>query len=159
MSNKETKDILIIGIGNSGRSDDGLGWLMLDGIKMKFSNVELLYRYQLQIEDAELLSHYATVIFVDATKEHTDTGFYFKSCDSNMGLGLTSHMLEPETVLWLENELYKTKPATFVMGIEGQKWGLSLEPSVVGLRNLSVASDFLTKNLNQILLNNTPCLL
>ena len=76
-----------------------------------------------------------------------------------MGLGLTSHMLEPETVLWLENELYKTKPATFVMGIEGQKWGLSLEPSVVGLRNLSVASDFLTKNLNQILLNNTPCLL
>lgn len=159
MSNKETKDILIIGIGNSGRSDDGLGWLMLDGIKMKFSNVELLYRYQLQIEDAELLSHYATVIFVDATKEHTETGFYFKSCHPNMGLGLTSHMLEPETVLWLENELYKTKPATFVMGIEGQKWGLSLEPSVVGLRNLSVASDFLTKNLNQILLNNTPCLL
>ena len=159
MSKKETKDILIIGIGNSGRSDDGLGWLMLDGIKMRFSHVEVLYRYQLQIEDAEILSHYTTVIFVDATKEHTETGFYFKSCDPNMGLGLTSHMLEPETVLWLENELYKTKPATFVMGIEGQKWGLSLEPSEIGLRNLNIASDFLRKNITLILSDNTPCLL
>lgn len=158
MSNKGTKDLLIIGIGNSGRSDDGLGWLMLDAIKMKFSHVEVLYRYQLQIEDAEILSHYTTVIFVDATKEHTKTGFYFKSCDPNMGLGLTSHMLEPETVLWLENELYKTKPTTFVMGIEGQKWELSLEPSEVALRNLNIASNFLTKNVNLILSDNTPCL-
>ena len=66
MSNEETKNILIIGIGNSGRSDDGLGWLMLDTIENKFSNVDVLYRYQLQIEDAEILSHYPTVIFVDA---------------------------------------------------------------------------------------------
>lgn len=159
MSNEEAKDILIIGIGNSGRSDDGLGWLMLDAVEKKFSNVQVIYRYQLQIEDAELLSHYTTVIFVDATKERTETGFYFKSCDPNMGLGLTSHMLEPETVLWLENELYKTKPATFVMGIEGQKWELSLKPSEIGLKNLSIASDFLTKNITLILSDNTPCLL
>jgi len=159
MSNEEAKDMLIIGIGNSGRSDDGLGWLMLDALNKQFIHVDLLYRYQLQIEDAELLSHYPTVIFVDATKENTKNGFFFKPCHPNNGLGLTSHMLEPETILWLENQLYKTKPATFVLGIEGKKWGLSLEPSEMGLSNLSMARDFLAQNINLILARKTPCIL
>lgn len=156
MLNEENKKILIIGIGNSGRSDDGLGWLMLDCLKKKFSDVDLLYRYQLQIEDAEKLSHYRTVIFVDATKEVTKNGFYFKSCRPNMGIGLTSHMLEPETVLWLENTLYQKEPVTYVMGIEGVKWGLSLQPSDKGLLNLTRARDFLTENINQILEREVP---
>jgi len=159
MSKEETKDILVIGIGNSGRSDDGLGWLMLDHIKNIFFDVDLLYRYQLQIEDAELLSHYRTVIFIDATKEVTRSGYFFKSCQPNNGFGLTSHMLEPETILWLENELYKTGPSTFIMGIEGQKWSLSLEPSEMGLINLTKATDLLEKNINLILRQETPCLL
>jgi len=155
MSKERTKELLIIGIGNSGRSDDGLGWLMLDYIKKNFFDIDLLYRYQLQIEDAELLSHYATVIFIDATREPTENGFFFKSCHPNMGLGLTSHMLEPETVLWLENELYKTKPTTYVLGIEGKKWGLSLEPSESGLHNFNLACDFLIKNIDLILEHKT----
>ena len=156
MSNEETKDILIIGIGNSGRSDDGLGWLLLDAIKKKFCNVDFQYRYQLQIEDAELLSHYTTVIFVDATKEPVKNGFFFKSCRPNNGLGLTSHMLEPETILWLENKLYKTMPATFILGIEGKEWGLSLTPSERGLSNLNTAIDFLENNMNLIAANKPP---
>ena len=159
MSNKEPKDLLIIGIGNSGRSDDGLGWLMLDALKKPFNHVDFLYRYQLQIEDAELLSHYSTVIFVDATKEPVKNGFFFKPCHPNNGLGLTSHMLEPETILWLENQLYATNPDTFILGIEGKKWGLSLEPSEIGLSNLNRAIDFLVKNINLILARRTPCIL
>jgi len=156
MSKVETKDILIIGIGNSGRSDDGLGWLVLDYIKNLLIDVDILYRYQLQIEDAELLSHYPTVIFVDATKEVTENGFFFRSCLPNNGFGLTSHMLEPETILWLENELYKTAPSTFLLGIEGEKWGLSLEPSESGLHNLNMACEFLIKNIDSILAHKTP---
>ena len=155
MLKERTKELLIIGIGNSGRSDDGLGWLMLDYIKKNFFDIDLLYRYQLQIEDAELLSHYSTVIFVDATRENTENGFFFRPCHANMGLGLTSHMLEPETVLWLENELYQTEPSTFVLGIEGEKWGLSLEPSKTGLHNLNLACEFLIKNTDLNLANKT----
>ena len=156
MSKEETKDILIIGIGNSGRSDDGLGWLVLDYIKKNCLDAALLYRYQLQIEDAELLSHYQTVIFVDATKEVTENGFFFKACHPNNGFGLTSHMLDPETILWLENQLYKTRPTTYILGIEGEKWKLSLEPSKVGLENLSRASFHLEENINLILKHQPP---
>ncbi|RLD75788.1 MAG: Ni/Fe hydrogenase, partial [Bacteroidetes bacterium] len=63
---KKNKTI-VFGIGNIGRQDDGLGWLFLDHLKEKqFNHLDLEYRYQLQIEDAELICNYDTVIFVDA---------------------------------------------------------------------------------------------
>lgn len=157
MSNAEAKNILIIGIGNSGRGDDGLGWLMLDHLKKNFVKADFLYRYQLQIEDAELLSHYSTVIFIDATKENTEKGFYFKLCQPNEGIGLTSHMLEPGTIVWLENELYKKNPTTFILGIEGEKWELSLEPSKTGMLNFSSAKAYLSKKIHLILAHKDPC--
>jgi hydrogenase maturation protease len=159
MSKQETSDMLIIGIGNSGRKDDGLGWLMLDFIKKKFLNIDCLYRYQLQIEDAEVISHYATVVFVDATRENTENGFFFRLCHPDKGFGLTSHILEPETVVWLENKLYKTRPITFVLGIEGKEWGLSLDPSELGLHNLSKAQDFLKNNIHLIIKNKASSIL
>ena len=159
MSNEETKALLIIGIGNSGRSDDGLGWLLLDRIKNEFGTVDLLYRYQLQIEDAELLSHYPSVIFIDATRQNCANGFYFKKCHPNNGIGLTSHMLEPETIVWLEKKLYMKNPLSYVMGIEGEKWSLSLQPSDSGLSNLSKATDLLRKNIKLILTDKKPLLL
>ena len=55
---------LLFGIGNSGRSDDGLGWEFLDKIKPNFPiDFDMEYRYQLQIEDAELAKQYQRVMF------------------------------------------------------------------------------------------------
>lgn len=147
MSKEETKKILFIGIGNSGRSDDGLGWLMIDYLEKKFEHFDFLYRYQLQIEDAEIISHYSTVIFVDATKEETRHGFYFESCLPNRGIGLTSHLLEPETILWLEKELYNDGQHRYILGIEGKEWELSLKPSDEGLINLQKAKEFISENM------------
>ena len=45
---------LLIGIGNSGRSDDALGWKFVDEFVEYGHLFDLEYRYQLQIEDAEL---------------------------------------------------------------------------------------------------------
>jgi Ni,Fe-hydrogenase maturation factor len=62
---------LLIGIGNSGRADDGLGWAFLDEVEKTLpKNYDLEYRYQLQVEDAELISHYNTVFFIDAHKKN-----------------------------------------------------------------------------------------
>lgn len=158
MSKEEAKDIVIIGIGNSGRSDDGLGWLAIDSMGNNALHVDLRYRYQLQIEDAEEISHYKTVIFVDATKEVTESGFYFRPCAASMGIGLTSHMLEPETILWLENQLYQKNPDSYILGIEGEKWGMSVQPSDQALSNLNKALDFLQKNIHLILEHKEPCL-
>ena len=60
---KNLDKIIIIGVGNSGRQDDGLGWAFLDEIKRKFPGIKIEYKYQLQIEDADLISSYDTVFF------------------------------------------------------------------------------------------------
>ena len=48
---------LIIGIGNSGRADDGLGWAYLDAIaSLDLEEIDTEYKYQLQIEPIAGLS-------------------------------------------------------------------------------------------------------
>lgn len=151
MSKEEIKDALIIGIGNSGREDDGLGWLMLDYIKKEFPYVHCEYRYQLQVEDAEMISHYRAVIFVDATKEEVSHGFYFKECLPHKMGGITSHLLEPETVLYLEHNLYKRQPLAYILGIQGYQWELRQKLSSKAMSNLMKAKVFLKENMQFIL--------
>ena len=50
---KKLDKTLIIGIGNNTRQDDGLGWCFLDKLTEEgFNEDNLLYKYQLMIEDA-----------------------------------------------------------------------------------------------------------
>ena len=64
---KKLDNILIIGIGNNTRQDDGLGWCFLDSLlKEGYNEENLLYKYQLMVEDSELIADYDTVFFVDA---------------------------------------------------------------------------------------------
>jgi Ni,Fe-hydrogenase maturation factor len=82
------------------------------------------YRYQLQIEDAELVSKYEKVIFVDASRQPMGEGFSFFNCLPAPTSAFTTHQLNPETVLWLAQELFDVYPTGFVMAIGGTHWEL-----------------------------------
>lgn len=137
--------ILVIGIGNIGRKDDGLGWLFLDKIKedkelLKIIDVE--YRYQLQIEDAELLCNYQQVLFIDSSIEQINKGFYMKSCDDRGTVSFTTHELSPATILHLANNLYEHKPNAFILGIQGYRFNLEHGLSEQAKANLCKAYDY-----------------
>ena len=139
MSEEGNKKILVIGIGNTGRQDDGLGWLIIDHILEDYKGIDKEYRYQLQIEDAELVSHYSKVFFVDATKEQVGDGFYLKNCKASISHGLSSHALHPETIIGLTNDLYDKYPEAFILGIQGYQWELKIgisEKARVNLENV-----------------------
>ncbi|NEW80423.1 MAG: Ni/Fe hydrogenase, partial [Gelidibacter sp.] len=54
---KKLNNIIIIGIGNNTRQDDGLGWYFLDLLEKEgFNTDNLLYKYQLMVEDSEIIS-------------------------------------------------------------------------------------------------------
>ncbi len=153
---KEENKILVLGIGNIGRQDDGLGWLLLDYLEeAKFENLDLEYRYQLQIEDAELLRDYKTVIFVDATKENTNDGFYYRICEASDKHSFSTHELCPETVLFLANNLYQHKPKAFILGIQGYDWNLEIGLSEKAKVNFEKAKKYLVNKfqLSNICLN------
>lgn len=133
---------VVIGIGNIGRQDDGIGWLFLDYLKELNTNIDLEYRYQLQIEDAELISRYCKVFFIDATKETTEHGFYLKPCLPLITYNFSSHAEEPETILRLCNKLYHCNPETSIFGIQGYHWDLKIGLSKKGTVNLNKAKKF-----------------
>jgi hydrogenase maturation protease len=144
---KKNKTI-VFGIGNIGRQDDGLGWLFLDHLKEKqFTHLDLEYRYQLQIEDAELITKYDNVIFVDAVKSNLEKGYFFKECKSSAKYSFSTHELAPETVLYLAENLYQHKPKTYILGIEGVQWNLEIGLTDKAKLNFKKAKKYFTENI------------
>jgi hydrogenase maturation protease len=137
-----TKDykVLLLGIGNCGRADDGLGWAFLDKLKKKLpKNYDIEYRYQLQIEDAELASHYDKVYFIDAHKEKLKKGFIIEKCFPIETHYFTTHELSPETVLFLTNHIYKKKPKAYLIGMYGEEYSLKIGLTTTAQQNLTSA--------------------
>lgn len=142
---------IIIGIGNSGRQDDGLGWLFLDFLTEKpFVHFDLEYRYQLQIEDAELIRNYETVIFVDAVKDKGKKGFYLKECKSSSKYSFSTHELAPETILYLTENLYNHRPKAFILGILGDQWNLETGLSTIAKINFKKAKEYFIKHVSKL---------
>lgn len=146
----QTKKTLLIGIGNYGRADDALGWKFLDEFSDLQDRYDFEYRYQLQIEDAELVSKYEKVIFVDASHQPLENGFSFYTCSPAPTSAFTTHQLNPETVLWLAGELFDYPPKGYVMAIGGIQWKLHLGLSNQAKRNFKNAVAYFKKGESSI---------
>jgi hydrogenase maturation protease len=139
-------DAMLIGIGNDGRSDDGLGWAFLKAIEQDENfRGPVVYRYQLQIEDAELISHAQHVVFVDACHHDLPNGYRWQTCEPAHEVEYTSHQLSPQTVLFLCQQLYEEAPRANLLLIEGCSWDLHIGLSATAKSNLNEALRFLDK--------------
>lgn len=132
--------MLLIGIGNCSRRDDGLGWAFLDEIKKKLTTgAELVYKYQLNIEDAELISETDTVIFIDAFSGELENGFSFEKCMPVDSFEFTTHALSPGVIVSLCKNLYDSEPDAYVLKIQGTEWELKDGLSPLAKNNLRKA--------------------
>ena len=140
----DLRDAMLIGIGNDGRSDDGLGWAFLKAIEAgrKIFAGPVVYRYQLQIEDAELISHAQRVVFVDACHHELPNGYRWQTCEPAHEVEYTSHQLSPQTVLFLCQQLYEETPRANLLLIEGCSWDLQLGLSATAKSNLERSPAF-----------------
>ena len=139
---------IIFGIGNSGRQDDGLGWAFLDLLnKNEFKEASLEYKYQLQIEDAELISNYDTVIFVDASKNNLINGYNFYTCKASNKHSFSTHALLPETILYLSEHLYNHKPKAYILEIQGYEWELKNGLTKMASENFNKAVEFFNQKI------------
>ncbi len=93
---KEDSQILIYGYGNPGRTDDGLGNEFINRIEKwikenELKGIEVDSNYQLNIEDADIISKNNYVIFVDASEEDIDDYIFTKVEPSNASVEFTMH--------------------------------------------------------------------
>ena len=136
-------DTLLFGIGNAGRSDDGLGWAFLDRIQQEpeFAG-RAEYRYQLQVEDAALARDAEHVIFIDSYKGELPGGFQWKRCKPSEDFQFTTHMLPPRGVMHFCQDLYGRKPRADLLMIQGVSWDLRIGMSPEAERHLENALRF-----------------
>jgi hydrogenase maturation protease len=138
--------ILVIGYGNPGRRDDGLGpalaarlaALGLDGVTVESD-------YQLSIEHAELAARHDLVVFADAAIDVEGGAlFYLRPVTPAPDASCFSHHVSPQAVLQLAAECFGARPCGWLLGIRP----LDLESFAEGLtpaaeRNLAAAVDVL----------------
>lgn len=132
--------MLVFGIGNSARADDGLGWAFLDRLRAEpgFA-AQAEYRFQLQVEDALLATRFDHVLFVDASCEDLPGGFHRAPCAARQADGFTTHELPPEAVLHYCRTLYGAEPRAETLALQGYRWDLHEGLSARAEANLAAA--------------------
>jgi hydrogenase maturation protease len=109
--------IAIIGYGNPGRADDGLGPALVARLeKLGLAGLTLESDYQLAIEHAAIVAGHDIVIFADAAID-TDQAFYLRSLSPSRGSRFASHSIAPGEVLSLAQTCFGSAAAGYVLGI------------------------------------------
>lgn len=140
--------VKVIGYGNPGRLDDGLGPALAARLEaLDLPGVEVDSNYQLNIEDAESISGSDYAVFADASTDG-EGPFYFRPLKPGPPLTFTSHSLPPASVLRLAQDLFGSKTRAYVLGIRGYEFNEFGEKLSEGAQsNLNAALAFLAARL------------
>lgn len=145
--------VLLIGYGNPGRLDDGLGPALAGVVgRWGLERVTVERCYQLAVEHAEQVARHQVVIFADADVACPDP-FRFESLEPRMDAAFTTHSMAPASVLGLARHVFGATTDGFLLGIRGydfDAFGECLSPRARA--NLDAAAQFLESALQT-----SPC--
>ncbi len=114
--------ILVIGYGNPGRLDDGLGPALAEALEeFERPGVTVDADYQLTVEDAAAVADHDVVIFVDAAVTGREP-FFVERVTPRADLGFTTHDVDPATVLGLARDLFGATARGYTVGIRGYEF-------------------------------------
>ena len=148
------KKILIYGYGNPGRQDDGLGAAFIRKMEdwiadNQENNIQLDCNYQLNIEDAELISGKDMVVFVDATIEEIDDFSYTWINPDPARVEFSMHAVSPAFVVDLCRKMFGKAPDSYLLHIKGYEWDFKEELTTEASLNLEKAFTFLSQRILQ----------
>ncbi len=111
--------ILVIGFGNPGRRDDGLGPALAARVAaLNLPSVTVETDYQLAIEHAELVARHDVVIFADAARDvSAGAAYYLRPLPAASDQSGFSHHLSPPAVLHLAAHCFGAHPRAWLLGI------------------------------------------
>ncbi len=136
---------LLLGWGNDGRRDDGLGPALVRLLaERRLPGLTVGSNYQLQVEDAYDVARYPRVIFVDADRSGPEPFSFQRLAPTPQGLSFSSHSVTPGGVLALTRELFGSEPEAWLLGIRGYDFDrFESSLSEKARDNLVAAADFL----------------
>lgn len=140
---------IVIGYGNPGRQDDGLGPAFIESFQNSSNTIiELQSNYQLTVEDALEIGGFEQVIFVDASIDCQEP-FSLDEITETNDTGFGSHSLSPQAVIQLCNSLYQHFPKAYILAIRGYEFDQFEEKlSDAANENLNRALEYLASQFN-----------
>ncbi len=148
MGETGAKRVLVLGYGNPGRLDDGLGPAFADAVAaLGMEGVTVDSDYQLQPEDALAVAEHDVVIFVDAAVSGPEP-HAFTAVTPRAETSFSTHSTSPEALLALARETFDAETRAYLLAIRGYEFdafGEELSPRARD--NLAAALEFLTPRL------------
>ncbi|WP_099240374.1 hydrogenase maturation protease [Synechococcus sp. BDU 130192] len=141
------KQTLIIGYGNTLRSDDGAGQKVAEAF-FNQENIKAIATHQLTPELVEDLVQVEQVYFIDAAPVETLTIKPIQRRDNEHNFG---HFVDPKSLLNLAQEIYHYAPDAYLVLIPAQDFKLGENYSEITKNAIQKAIQLLQKRL-------TPCM-
>jgi hydrogenase maturation protease len=114
--------VLLIGYGNPGRCDDGLGPALAEAVEgLHLPGVTVEADYQLTVEDAAAAAAHCYVVFADASVTGGEP-FFFRAVHPVGRPSFSTHGVEPEAVLALARDLFQGDTRGYALGIRGYRF-------------------------------------
>lgn len=129
-THSHASDTLVIGYGNTLRSDDGVGVRVVEKVEeLKLPGVRTLVCQQLSPEHAEPISRARVVIFVDAALD-APKEVQLRPLDPGATSQLMAHAADPRTMLALARDVFGRVPKAWWLTIPAEKmeFGETLSP-------------------------------
>jgi hydrogenase maturation protease len=146
-----TSRVLLIGFGNPGRLDDGLGPALAAALELlELPGVTIDSDYQLTVEDATAMQDIDVVLFCDAAVCGSEPFYVAEVTARTREVGFSTHSIDPQGVLALARDLFGAAPKAYVIGIRGydfNEFGERLSERAQA--NLQAAQEFLVDVLRR----------
>jgi hydrogenase maturation protease len=126
---------LVVGYGNSLRGDDGVGWVVAEQLAESIadSQVCVLVRQQLMLELAPEIAQSDRLILIDAAADKIPGQISVEKIEpAHASVELSSHHLQPATLIACARQLYGSSPETWLVSVGGESFECSdqLSPRV-----------------------------
>ncbi|MCK5785166.1 MAG: hydrogenase maturation protease [Candidatus Sabulitectum sp.] len=116
------KRVLIIGYGNPGRLDDGLGPVFAEEMeKLELEGVTVDSNYQLAVEDSAAIAEHDYVVFVDADIS-CPAPFRFSRVVPKHHMSFSSHSISADALMAMAEDLLSSKAEGYMLGIRGYEF-------------------------------------
>jgi hydrogenase maturation protease len=139
-----SRKVLVFGIGNPGRRDDGLGPALAAALEAKqLEGVTIDADYQLTVEDSVSVAEHDVVVFADADAVGPEPYSLKPIGPASGDVGFSTHGAEPGGVLALARQIFEKESEAYVLGIRGYEFELSVEMTERAKSNLEEALKFI----------------
>jgi hydrogenase maturation protease len=124
------QDLLVIGIGNSLREDDGVGLELIRRLREHFGpGLNCLEVHELDIVLAETLSRYKELLVIDARVAEDDEPFVVLPLEAKEAAipegGFISHAFDWRLILALTRDCFGVEVKAKLLGVSASNFGMS----------------------------------